>query len=112
VQAVTDTKEELPTFNLTVADFHTYFVGAAQVWVHNSFCLPDTFIKVGGGFKKNLKSGGTLQRLRDENGGRNWKIVYQDGWFGGEKVSIHYFENEAGLRVYDKTRMGWSNHPN
>lgn len=27
------------TYNLTVADWETYFVGEAQVWVHNA-CLP------------------------------------------------------------------------
>jgi hypothetical protein len=26
------------TFNLEVADWHTYFVGDAGVWVHNAFC--------------------------------------------------------------------------
>ena len=25
----------LPTYNFTVADFHTYFVGQSKVWVHN-----------------------------------------------------------------------------
>jgi hypothetical protein len=27
-----------PTFNLTVANYHTYFVGEQQVWVHNANC--------------------------------------------------------------------------
>jgi hypothetical protein len=26
------------TFNLEVADWHTYFVGDSEVWVHNAFC--------------------------------------------------------------------------
>ena len=28
----------VPTYNFTVADFHTYFVGHAKVWVHNCEC--------------------------------------------------------------------------
>jgi hypothetical protein len=29
-----------PTFNLEVADFHTYFVGEDKIWVHNAGCGP------------------------------------------------------------------------
>jgi hypothetical protein len=39
---VENTRDIQPTFNLTVADFHTYFVGEQQVWVHNANCDPRT----------------------------------------------------------------------
>jgi RHS repeat-associated protein len=35
VVSVRDTHRTQPTFNLEVADFHTYFVGEDRVWVHN-----------------------------------------------------------------------------
>ena len=38
VKAVRDTKRTAPTYNLEIADFHTYFVGDSRIWVHNS-CL-------------------------------------------------------------------------
>lgn len=44
VQAVRDTKHAAPTYNLEVADFHTYFVGENRIWVHNSCAVPLTEI--------------------------------------------------------------------
>ena len=38
VISITDTHRIRPTFNLEVADFHTYFVGEDRVWVHNGKC--------------------------------------------------------------------------
>jgi len=35
VQAVVEKNQYPDTYNLTVADFHTYFVGQSHVWVHN-----------------------------------------------------------------------------
>jgi hypothetical protein len=33
---VTETDRTAQTYNFEVADFHTYFVGEAAVWVHNA----------------------------------------------------------------------------
>jgi RHS repeat-associated protein len=35
VVSVVETDRTMPTYNLEVADFHTYFVGESRVWVHN-----------------------------------------------------------------------------
>jgi hypothetical protein len=40
VVSVRKTGRTAATFNLEVADFHTYFVGEDQVWVHNEDCGP------------------------------------------------------------------------
>ena len=42
VTSVVDTKSTKLTYNLEVADFHTYFVGEAETWVHNSCVYPST----------------------------------------------------------------------
>lgn len=39
VAAVADARTIKLTYNLEIADFHTYFVGEAEAWVHNS-CAP------------------------------------------------------------------------
>ena len=36
VARVQQTQKVVPTFNLEVGEFHTYFVGASRLWVHNS----------------------------------------------------------------------------
>lgn len=36
VTGVIDTKSTKLAYNLEVADFHTYFVGQAETWVHNA----------------------------------------------------------------------------
>jgi hypothetical protein len=38
VVSVRKTGRTAPTFNLEVAEFHTYFVGAEGIWVHNEDC--------------------------------------------------------------------------
>lgn len=40
VAAVTDTGRNKLTYNLEIADFHTYFVGKSKTWVHNA-CPPN-----------------------------------------------------------------------
>ena len=35
VEAIVNTKRIKPTYNLEIADFHTYFVGKDRIWVHN-----------------------------------------------------------------------------
>jgi hypothetical protein len=41
VMSVTKTGRTAPTFNLEVADFHTYFGGDDQIWVHNACLSPN-----------------------------------------------------------------------
>jgi hypothetical protein len=41
VMSIERTGRTAPTYNLEVADWHTYFVGEARVWVHNSGCFRD-----------------------------------------------------------------------
>ena len=41
VVSIEDTGHVEPTYNLEVADFHTYFVGLGQLWVHNEGCGKD-----------------------------------------------------------------------
>jgi hypothetical protein len=49
-----------------------------------------------------------LEKLRALEPG-NWQKVYKDGWIGGDKVSLHYFESLSG-QVFDfKIKPGWSN---
>src|SRR5262245_29431249 len=38
VLSVIRTERTAQTYNLEVADFHTYFVGEGRVWVHNGLC--------------------------------------------------------------------------
>ena len=38
VVAIRETAKTEPTYNLEVADFHSYFVGESGVWVHNGPC--------------------------------------------------------------------------
>ncbi len=40
VTGVRQTGRTAPTFNLRVADFHTYFVGEDRIWVHNACKVP------------------------------------------------------------------------
>ena len=56
------TDELTTTYNLEVADFHTYFVGEARVWVHNT-CR-------GSSEYSRAQRRDILQRNRDENDGR------------------------------------------
>jgi hypothetical protein len=43
VVAVEDTQSTKLTYNLEVSDFHTYFVGKSETWVHNS-CSEDVVV--------------------------------------------------------------------
>lgn len=47
VESLVATLASPDTYNLTVAEFHTYFVGAQMVWVHNIDCI-DTWENEGG----------------------------------------------------------------
>lgn len=52
VISVSDTRQQARTYNLEIADFHTYFVGKEHVWVHNAcnllkFPHPESTLKSG-----------------------------------------------------------------
>jgi hypothetical protein len=53
VEAVKDTGEDVPVYNLRVADYHTYFVGSPEwgfsVWAHNNNICPVDLYSAGGG---------------------------------------------------------------
>ena len=51
VVSVADSTRIEPTYNFEVADFHTYFVGREEIWVHNA-CNP--LWKLGDSASKNL----------------------------------------------------------
>ena len=48
-----------------------------------------------------------LEKLREIEPG-NWQKVYKDGWLGGDKVSLHYFESPSGQVFNFKIKPGWS----
>jgi hypothetical protein len=49
-----------------------------------------------------------LEKLREIEPG-NWQKVYKDGWLGGDKASLHYFESPSGRVFNFKVKPGWSN---
>jgi RHS repeat-associated protein len=63
VQVVSVTKTNLTadTYNLDVADFHTYFVGKERVWVHNA-CTPGQLAQ----YTKQLETAGRQSLLRSQ----------------------------------------------
>jgi RHS repeat-associated protein len=69
VEWVRDSGRKAPTYNLTVADYHTYFVGKDHIWVHNA-CNPNKLAHIFGQAKHQLgplvsKFGGSEQAAFD-----------------------------------------------
>ena len=64
VVAVIKTGRTAPTFNLDVADFHTYFVGEDRIWVHNS-CRSGEFTRAErrAMHRENAESHGGVERF-------------------------------------------------
>ena len=55
-----------------------------------------------------VKNQQLLQELREIERGR-WMKVYEDGFDGPNRISVHYFQSPAG-RVFDLDVVsGWSN---
>jgi hypothetical protein len=48
-----------------------------------------------------------LEKLREIEPG-HWQKIYKDGWLGGDKVSLHYFESPSGQVFNFKIKPGWS----
>ena len=110
----------LPVHNLSVQHAHTFFVGGSAVWTHNADCFyksikdapeyPKNFKSLKGGtVKKNIKNMDRKAKLEDIEPRGNWKKVYKDGWSGGERVSVHYFQSKSGKVVDVKVKNNWSN---
>ena len=106
-------------YNFQVEDFHTYYVTNAGVLVHNvcsdeiyssvknSPNYKDGFTKIKNGTKKvNIRNKPLLEELNQY--GKGWKKVYSDGYLDGMKVSLHYFQNNAGQVYNVKFKTGWS----
>ncbi|MBL0262718.1 MAG: hypothetical protein IPQ05_02350 [Leptospiraceae bacterium] len=65
--------------------------------------------KLFGTSKNKVKDKELLYQLRQQYPG-DWKKVYKDGYdSNGNKVSVHYFQNESGIVFDVETHEGWSN---
>jgi RHS repeat-associated protein len=68
----------------------------------------DFVLKQNGTKKYNINNSKLLEELRKIEPGK-WHKIYKDGYAGGQKVSIHYFESTTG-KVFDvAVKLGWSN---
>ncbi|MCX4024712.1 RHS domain-containing protein [Endozoicomonas sp. SM1973] len=121
VGGVSLSDEHLPTYNLEVANAHTYFIGELGAWVHNECKEVFNSIKDSPKYPKGFRArhNGTtthtvknkelLEVLRQHEAGK-WQKVYKDGFDAqGNRISIHYFRSQSG-KVFDvKTKNYWSN---
>ena len=110
----------IKVYNFQVEGYHTYYVSNSGVLVHN-MCQPKKvynsvkdspnyrpdFERVSGGMRKvNVNNKPLLSELNQY--GKGWKKVYVDGYLGGQRASLHYFQNTAG-KVFDvKYKYYWS----
>ncbi len=86
VVSLTKTDRSPITYNLEVADFHTFFVGEQRAWVHNNNCCDDIALGLsmrnGNGISKrsHMSSDGRdlLDRFADKVGAKNYRK-----WEGG-----------------------------
>jgi hypothetical protein len=70
---------------------------------------PQDFRPVQNGTRKlSIKNKPLLEELRKLESG-DWNKVYRDGYSGGQKVSIHYFQSRSGKVFNVKVKLGWSN---
>lgn len=70
---------------------------------------PKDFRPVQNGVKKiTIKHKSLLDELRQIEPGE-WSKVYRDGYRGGKKVSVHYFQSQSGQVFNVKVKEGWSN---
>ena len=118
----------VPVYNFSVEDYHTYYVGNRVVFVHN-MCAFDSeceIVHVYNSIKnapqypqgfQGVQNGTTYQKMNNlelleqlrkiESG--QWVKVFKDGYWNGQRVSIHYFMSESG-KVFDvKVVFKWSN---
>jgi hypothetical protein len=72
VRTVSKTNRVENTFNLEVADFHTYFVGELAVWVHNAcaYTVPGSRTRSGQNYHGSTKEADPAQRSGNGRDGR------------------------------------------
>ncbi len=49
-----------------------------------------------------------LPKLREKERG-DWKKIYEDGYDGANRISVHYFQSPSGKVFNVKVKQGWSN---
>ena len=107
IVSVFNTGKNGAVYNLEVADFHTYFVGADRVWVHNS-CAISRYLQGG-------KSFGSFADFRSAFGsagkGRAWHHIVEqrnEATFGAQ--AIHNENNLVSLSndVHDQISAYYS----
>jgi RHS repeat-associated protein len=109
VEGVRETFEDVPVYNLRVADWHTYFVGSAawgfSVWAHNSGGCPpggegepQAPLSLWARLKNWWRGGGTPAASAPQTPGGNVRFNVIDGW-GSISVSIE--NGTATFRVYN-----------
>ena len=117
----------ISVYNFEVEDYHTYYVAAdadseeSGVLVHNKCISPDDiygsvkdspsyrsdFIKAPNGtMKVKINNREVLSELNKY--GKRWKKVYSDGYLGGTKASLHFFQDATGKVFNIKYKIGWS----
>ncbi len=102
-------------YNFEVADYHTYFVGQGEVWVHNANCgvqkIPNVDGKNYSDVVKELEEAGFVNRGRTEGGYEKW--YHPDG------SKIHIASdgrvirepNKDAIEAAGKTGPGWRVSP-
>ena len=100
VTSVAETGQTAPTFNIEVADFHSYFVGQSQVLVHN-VCGPSeaTVNKVRAqmqehGTKSLEKAKASLQGRVAEHKVKIQEAQQSGGYTSSMEREVQAFENE------------------
>ncbi|HEV3256345.1 MAG TPA: polymorphic toxin-type HINT domain-containing protein, partial [Gemmataceae bacterium] len=90
VQAVTDSGEQTPVYNLRVADYHTYFVGeddwGFSVWAHNACAEPIQNRPAHGDTWHNATGTGRASQLEAQYGQGN--VRWNQGLVNAQGVSI------------------------
>jgi RHS repeat-associated protein len=108
VVSVVRTDRVVRTYNLEIEDFHTYFVGEEQVWVHNACALLSRLtglrntetIARGSGIR-------AVDRLVKQYGGRadQWRKMKGVAEDGGRTGEFHWYQNDAVGKVEGKLKF-------
>jgi RHS repeat-associated protein len=77
--------------------------------VKNAPGYPANFVAKAGATTRNVvKDKALLEMLREHEAGE-WAKVYKDGWIGGQRASLHYFQSRTGKIFNFKIKWVWSN---
>jgi hypothetical protein len=103
VVSIVTTHKIQQTYNFTVADFHTYFVGIAKVWVHNSGNCPCGYSQ-----KQIIEAGKEdVLKFQDYNQARNAALAWLESrGFRAEKTNIGKLGDTKGTPVGMKSADG------